>query len=370
MTAGAAVRRLAQRTGSLTVGVLLLCLAVSVLVLWALAWLVHAPAPAVFRALAEGSLGSRQALASTLRETAPIALCGLAFLVPFRAGFFNIGGQGQLELGALAAVAVATMPAGPAAITVALALGLAGVAGAAAALPALVLRNRRGASEVTTTIMINFAVIELVLAMVTGPMKDPTAFFGTTRGVPDAVQLPVMPAWTGVHLGVWLALVASMGLHWALRRTVFGFHLAALGGNRAAARAAGIRVDRVLAGAVLLSAALAGLAGGIEVLGVVHRVAEGWSRPWGFVGILAALLGASPLGVLVAAFVLAALETGGRYMQAMTGVPSAMVYVLQGLPVILYLGLRATPLLRRLAEAGERTPGAPEGLATGRAGPG
>jgi general nucleoside transport system permease protein len=199
-------------------------------------------------------------------------------------------------------------------------------------------------------------VMELALAMVTGPMKDPTAFFGTTHAVPDAARLPLSPAASGVHLGVWLAIAAAGIVHWAQRRTLFGFRLAALGGNRAATRAAGIPVDRVLAATVLVSAALAGLAGGIQVLGVVYRVAEGWSQPWGFVGILAALLGGSPLGVLGASFVLAALENGGRHMQAMTGVPSAMVYMLQALPVILYLALRATPLARRLAGGATSAP--------------
>jgi general nucleoside transport system permease protein len=355
MSVRAALGRQRVRAWALTATVAVICLAASLVTLWLLAVLVGASTMTVLHALVEGSLTSRHALAATLRETAPIALCGLAFLLPFRAGFFNIGGQGQLEAGALAAVAVATLPGGPATAT--WALVLAAGAGAVVAAPALVLKTQRAASEVTTTIMINFAVIELALAMVTGPMKDPTAFFGTTHAIPDAARLPVTPASLGVHLGVWLAVAAAGIVHWAQRRTLFGFRLAALGGkraegseNRAAARAAGIPVDRVLAATVLVSAALAGLAGGIQVLGVVYRVAEGWSRPWGFVGILAALLGGSPLGAVGASFLLAALETGGRHMQAMTGVPSAMVYVLQALPVILYLGLRATPIARRLAE--------------------
>ncbi len=349
MSAADALGGLLRPPWRLTAAVAVICLGVSLLGLWLLAVLVGVSTSSVLGALVEGSLGSRQAFAATLRETAPVALCGLAFLLPFRAGFFNIGGQGQLEAGALGAVLVATLAGGPATGTAALAVSAA--AGAAVAAPALVLKVRRGASEVTATIMINFAVIELVLAMVTGPMKDPAAFFGTTHAVSDASRLPVAPAGLGVHLGVWMAIAAGVALHWAQRSTRFGFQLAALGGNREAARAAGIHVDRVLAVAVLVSAALAGLAGGIQVLGVVHRVAEGWSRPWGFVGILAALLGGNPVGVLGASFVLAALETGGRHMQAMTGAPSAMVYVLQALPVVVYLGLRATPLARRLATA-------------------
>jgi general nucleoside transport system permease protein len=349
MTEQEGLRRMLAGPWWLGAVIALVCLTASLLILGLLALVVGGHPLQVLAALAEGSLGGSQAIGSTLKETVPIALCGLAFLIPFRAGFFNIGGQGQLEVGALAATALATWLTGPPAVVMSLALAAGGAFGAAAVLPAVALKLGRGASEVTTTIMINFAVIELVLAMVTGPMKDPAAFFGTTLPIAEAFRLPALAAWGGTHLGVPLTLVASFAFWWMLRRTVFGFHLAALGGNRAAARAAGISVDRVLAVAVLASAALAGLAGGIQAIGVVYRVAEGWSKPWGFVGILGALLGGSPLGVLGASFLLAALETGGRHMQAMTGVPSALVYVLQGLPVLLFLALKATPLARRLA---------------------
>ncbi len=326
------------------------CLVVSLGVLAGLAAAVGQSVPAAFAALGQGAFGSPQALASTVREAVPIALGGLAFLVPLRAGFFNIGGQGQLELGALAGLLVALHLDAPPALAIGLAMLVAALAGAAAAVPALALKVARGASEVTTTIMLNFAILEFVLAMVTGPLKDPAVFFSSTRAAPEAVWLPG----GDVHLGVWLALAIAAALFWTLRRTVFGFELEALGGNPAAAAASGIRVTRVLVIAVLVAAAIAGIAGGIQALGVVHRVAEGWSKPWGFIGILAGLLGGNALGVVPAALLLAMLETGGRHMQAMTGVPAALVYVLQSLPVILYLALRATPLARRLAAAGTR----------------
>lgn len=328
---------------------LALGLVASLAVLAVLAAVVGASPAEVFGALAEGALGSRQALASTVREAVPIALGALAFLVPLRAGFFNIGGQGQLELGALAGLLVTIHLGASPGIAVPAAMAAAALAGAAAVAPALALKVSRGASEVTTTIMLNFAIVEFVLAMVTGPLKDPGAFFSTTRPVPEALRLPG----GDLHLGVWLALAVALTLFWTLRRTAFGFELEALGGNRAAAAASGIRVDRVLVIAVLLAAAVAGLAGGIQALGVVHRVAEGWSKPWGFVGILAALLGGNALGVIPAALLLGMLETGGRHMQAMTGVPAALIYLLQSLPVILYLALRASPLARRLAAAQE-----------------
>jgi ABC-type uncharacterized transport system permease subunit len=337
-----------MRLPAVSVGIAAICVLVSLLAVVTLSLVVGAAPLVVLAALAEGALGSWQALTSTMRELVPIALTGLAFLLPLRAGFFNIGAQGQLELGALAAVAVATTLQGAPAVVIGAAMLAAATVGAAALLLSLVLKVVRGASEVTTTIMMNFAVLEFTLAMVTGPMKDTTAFFGTTLPVPDRMRLPGLPAGSGFHIGIWLGVALVLLVHWVARATVFGFHLRAVGGNVTAARFAGIHVDRVLAGVVLLAGALAGAAGGIQVLGVVHRVAEGWSKPWGFTGILAALLGGSPTGVLAAAFLLAVLESGARHMQAMTGVPSALVYVLQALPVLLFLALRSLPALRRL----------------------
>jgi simple sugar transport system permease protein len=325
--------------------ILAVSVVLSLAVLAILAIGVGASPIAAIGALLEGALGSRQALASTAREAVPIALAALAFLIPLRAGFFNIGGQGQLELAALAGLLVALHLGAPAIITIPVAMLVAALVGAIAVTPALALKVKRGASEVTTTIMLNFAITEFVLAMVTGPLKDPGAFFSTTRQVPEALRLPG----GDMHIGIWLALGVIVALYWVLRRTVFGFELEAVGGNRGAAAAAGIRVDRVLVIAVLLAAAIAGLAGGIQAMGVVHRVAEGWSKPWGFVGILAALLGGNAIGVLPAALFLAVLETGGRHMQAMTSVPAALVYLLQSLPVIAYLALKASPVARRLS---------------------
>lgn len=335
----------------LSLGIGLLCFLLALLTLLALSWMVGASARAVLEALFRGALGGRLSIVSTLRETAPIALAALAFLLPFKAGFFNIGGQGQLEIGALVAIAVAIVLRGPPLVVMLVALGAGAASAALLVLPALLLKVKQGASEVTTTIMLNFAAIQFVLAMVTGPMRDPTAVFGTTYPAPPQHTLPIIPGWLGVHAGVWLAIVMGAALFWLVKRTVFGFHLSAVGGNRAAAQAAGIPVDRILGLAVLLGAGMAGLAGGIQALGVVHRVAEGWSKPWGFTGILAALLGGNPLGVVPAAFALSVLETGARHMQAITGVPSALVYVLQSLPVILYLALKASAPVRRFSES-------------------
>lgn len=347
MNTGRALDRVITSLPGLSLGTGLVCLLLSLAVMSLLSQAVGVNPAAAIGSLAVGALGSQHAIISTLRETAPLILCGLAFLLPFKTGFFNVGGQGHLEIGALAAVAIALWVKGPAALVLPLALGAAASAGVLLILLPLVLKLGRGTSEVTTTIMSNFAAIQFSLAMVTGPMKAPGAWFGTTLPIPARYRLPL---WFGIHIGIWLVIIVALVTQWVLKRTVFGFHLSAAGANPSAATAAGIPVNRVLGTAVCVAGALAGLAGGIQALAVIGRVAEGWSKPWGFLGILAALLGGSPLGVVPAAFLLAILETGARHMQAMTGVPAALVFVMQALPVLFFLTIRATPLVRRLSE--------------------
>lgn len=305
----------------------------------------------VMRALFEGALQGRYALTTTLSEWVAMTLSGLAVLIPYRAGFFNVGGQGQLEVGAVAAAAVTLSLTAPRPLVILLALLAAVAAGALAVTVPLVLRLRRGASEVTTTIMMNFACIQFMYAMVTGPLKDPKSWYGTTPPVPEAYQLPSFPPGSGVPAGMWVAVLIALAAWWLLNSTVFGLHLRAVGGNRAAAVAAGIPVDRVITRAVLTGAALAGLAGGLQLLGYTFRVAEGWSKSWGMVGIPIALLGGNPLGVLAVGLLFAILETGSRSMQALTGVPAALIYLFQGLPVIIYLGLRASAWYSRWTRA-------------------
>lgn len=299
----------------------------------------------VLVSLVQGALSGRYAILTTFAELTAISLCGLAVQIPLRAGFFNVGGQGQLEAGALACVMVALKLQATPWLAIPAALAAAAVGGALAAVIPLFLRLRRGANEVTTTIMVNFACVNLSYALVTGPMKDPRAFYGTTPTVPEAVRLPV---WLGgVGSGVWITVAIAVLMYLVLRFSVFGLHVAAAGNNPRAAIAAGIPVTRVMAKAVLLGAALAGVAGGLMVLGLTFRVAEAWSEQWGFTGIPVALLGANPLGVLLVGFVFAVLDTGSLSMQARTGVPAALEYLFQGLPVLIYLALNSSTLLRR-----------------------
>lgn len=330
------------------IGVFAFSLLAAMLLVGGLVKLIGGSATEALLAVVQGVVGSRQAIVETIVEATPTALCGLAFLIPFKAGFFNIGAQGHLQLGALAAVFVATTFTLPAPLMIPLALLVSALAGMLLIAPALVLKTRRGANEVTTTVMLNFVAIEFVLAMVTGPMQQADSFFAESDLVPAGYRLPVL----GVHVGVFLAVAIVVVAGWVLKRTVFGFRLDALGGNPDAARALGMHTGATLAKAVLVAGAIGGIVGGIQALGVIFQVAEHWAKPWGFLGILAALMGRNPVGVMFAALLLSGLEIGGRNMQAMTGVPASLVFLLQSVPVLLLLAIRSTHFFKMISAPG------------------
>lgn len=293
-------------------------------------------------ALFEGALRGRNAFIATIEEMAVLILTGLAILIPVKGGYFNIGCQGQLEMGALAAVFVATNLQGPPILVICLSLLASMVMGIMIGFVPLVLRVKRGASEVTSSIMLNYVCTNFCCAMFYGPLQDPAAFYGTTRQIPSAYQLPGI--FFGFHSGVILALLLAVAVYILMSRTVWGTQLYATGYNRRAAAAAGMPVGRTFASAVLLGAAIGGLAGGVEVMGVVHRVAQSWAMNWGFIGVCVAFLGGNALGIIPITFLLSVISTGGRFMQAMTGVPEALVSVMQGLPVVIFLVFTAIRL--------------------------
>jgi simple sugar transport system permease protein len=303
---------------------------------------------AAFAALWRGSVGSSYALTSaTLVRATPLLLAGLAVALAFRAGVWNIGAEGQLLVGAAAAVAVASLPM-PGSARIGLALIAAAIAGAAWAVPAAWLRAR-GVLEVISTIMLNFVALNLVGFLVRGPLQEPTHAYPQSATLPVAGRLPRIPG-TRLHLGVLLAALAAAALWVALTRTAWGFRIKAVGANPRAAAVAGlIDIAAVTRAAFLVSGALAGFAGGIEATGVTYALYEGLSPGYGYTAIAVALLARlDPLLVIPSAFLFGALEAGATAMQRDAAVPAALVSVVEGSLVLLVL---AAPRVRALADA-------------------
>ena len=301
--------------------------------------------PRALGALWTGSVGSWYALTSaTLVRAIPLMLTGCAIAVAFRAGVFNIGAEGQLLAGGAGATAVALMMPNAGTLALVLALLVATVAGAGWAGIAAVLRERFGVLEVISTIMLNFVALYAVSFLVRGPLQEPTHAYPQSSSIADAMHLARIPGTGRLHLGIVIALVVTLATGWVLRHSASGFRLMAVGESPTAAASAGeIDVRRVTALAFVGSGALAGLAGGIEVLGVTYALYEDLSPGYGYTAIAVALLaGLDPRKVVLTALLFAALEAGAGAMQRDAGVPSTLVSVVEALLILGVLAAQAT----------------------------
>jgi ABC-type uncharacterized transport system permease subunit len=297
--------------------------------------LFHLLAPDASAAFWRGSIGTRNAfLSATLVRAIPLCIIGAGLALAFRAGVFNIGGEGQLLLGAVAATVVG-LAGGPAPVIVPAALLGAMLAGALWAGIAGVLRSRFGVLEVISTIMLNFVAMNLVSYLVRGPMQEPTRVYPQTSSIADTARLFRFGD-ARLHFGIVIALVVCVSAWWFATRTAAGFRQRAAGAAPIAARIAGqVNVGRVTLGAMLMSGALAGLAGGIEVTGVTYALYENLSPGYGFSAIAVAVLARlNPLAVVPSALLFAVLETGALGMQRDAGVPSTFAAVLEAAAIL------------------------------------
>jgi ABC-type uncharacterized transport system permease subunit len=321
------------------------------------------PVGASLSALWTGSLGSWYALTSaTLVRAIPLMLTGTAVAIAFRAGVFNVGAEGQLLAGAAAAAAVAlSIPSGGA-FTALAALAAGAVAGAAWAGIAALLRARFGVLEVISTIMLNFVALYSVSFLVRGLLQEPTHAYPQTAPLTAAVRLARLPGAGRLHLGLLVAVAVVLASGWAIRHTAAGFRLIAVGENAAAAASTGlIDVPRTTTWAFLVSGALAGLGGAIEVLGVTYALYEDISPGYGYTAIAVALLaGLDPWRVIGAALLFAALEAGAGAMQRDAGVPSTLVSVIEALLILAVVGTQAIRLRALVVPAPLPEPPTPE----------
>lgn len=302
----------------------------ALLVLWA-----GAPVGRTYALLVQGGFGSVFAWSETLTRAIPLILTGLSATVAFKARLFNIGAEGQLYAGALAAVAVGGLHGGtgfelPLWLLFPLMMLAAAVAGALLLLGPALMKTRLGVDEVVTTLLINFIVLLGVSALLDGAMKDPTAMgWPQSVSLQDGLELGRLIAQTRVHTGlIWGAVLAV--LVWLLfKHTVLGFDIRALGANARAAAFAGVPVTRTVVLVALLSGALAGLAGAIEVAGRTSYVTLDMSPGYGYTGIVIAMLaGLHPLGVLAASIFVAGVLVGADTMSRAVGVPTYIADVI------------------------------------------
>lgn len=277
----------------------------------------------------------------------PLSIIALGIAIAFRSGILNIGAEGQMMMGILASSAVAiALPGLPKYMLIPLAI-LAGAAGGAIwGGIAGVLRARLGVNEILSTVMLNYIAAQFYTFLLRGPMMDPEELV-TGSGTPQTVRIP-RAAWldrlipgTRLHSGVFIALGLAVVVFLLLWRTSTGFKMRAAGAEAKAARYAGVRVERYLIIAMLMSGACAGIAGSIEILGVHRRAIEGVTGGYGFTGIVVALFGGlHPVGIIPASMFFGLLLIGADMTQRLASVPANMVLVLQGAIILAIVSAR------------------------------
>lgn len=283
-------------------------------------------------------------------QMTPLVLGALAVAVPARAGLTNVGGEGQIIVGAVAACGAFLLLGDETAGGVLLvAMVLASVlAGALWAGLAAVLRLVAGVNEAISTLLLNFVALDLLLFLIYQPWRESSVGQPTTRELVDTAKLPVLTAGSRVHMGIVVAVVLVVVVHLALSRTRWGFCISVAGGNAEAARRAGLNVGFLVFSALVVGGALAGLAGMIQFSGVEYKLRPGFGHELGYTAFLACWLARhKPFPILVAAFVFAALSVAGDSLQLDSGVPAASINVLTALILIAVLGFTAARKVAR-----------------------
>ena len=330
------------------IGALVGAVALSIIVTGLLIYIGGADIKAGFIALFEGAFGSRQAIIESLVKATPLILTGLATVVAFRARIWNIGQEGQLYVGAITAYwAYLQFNSLPPIILLPLIILFALIGGALCGLIPAVIKAKFGVDEIIITIMLNYIVIYFLSWLLSGPWKDPNHYYQQTPSILEGAQFPILLAHSRLHLGFILAIVAAILIYLLLSKTPLGYEINALGLNPTAARFQGINVVKTMIIVMLISGALSGLAGTGELFGVIYRLKSTISLGYGYAGIIIAMLaGLNPLAVVPVAILFGGLINGSYYLQTTTNVPASIVYVIQAIVLLFFLGARAISLYK------------------------
>jgi general nucleoside transport system permease protein len=307
-----------------------------------------------YQALLQGGVGDGDALQRTLEKATPLIFAGLAVAFAFKAGMFNIGGQGQLLVGAAFAAGVGFSIDGlPLIIHLPLALIVGGLAGAVWGGIAGVLKATSGAHEVIVTIMLNFVGGNLTDWLAASPWKDNTGdnIIARTPLVEDSA---VIPTWGSIPAGFLLAIIVAIGCWYLLQRTTFGFEIRSVGLNPSAARYSGISTRTITMSVMAISGMLAGFGGAVETLGVDGRFEAGVNVGLGFEGITIALLArANPVAVIPAGLLVGLMEAGSSKMQFVSGVSPEIIDVIQAMILLFVAAPMIVRWILRLRSDGE-----------------
>lgn len=298
-----------------------------------------------------GAFGSTYSIAEVLVKASPLILCGISVSVGAHAGFTNIGAEGQFYMGAAVTAAISMYAPLPAKLLLPVSMIAGFLAGGIWAMIPGILKARFNISEVINTIMFNYIATGIVGILLQTVLKDPKAYYPQSSKIPKEMYLSKILNGTRLHSGLIVALVCAAFVYVFIRCTYAGYKIRAVGQNPRASLCAGIRVRRSIIFSSLLSGGFAGLAGVCEIAGLQHKLMDGISPGYGYLAIVAALLGGNnPIGIVIASVGIAILQEGANGMQRAGSVPTSISNVMLGALVLLILG-RAV-FEKRLAKKG------------------
>jgi ABC-type uncharacterized transport system permease subunit len=288
----------------------------------------------------QGVFGSRTGISDSLLKLGTLLTAGLGTAIAFKTGLTSLGAEGQILVGGLfAAVVAVNLPNLPTILVIVLSAAAAFLAGALwGAVPGL-LKAKLGVSEVINTIMLNYVGIYVVNFAISGPFKDPApGGFPQSPPIPKNAWLPIIWPGTRLHIGLIIGLFLVFAYYIIIWRLPLGFRMRATGANPDAARYAGIKTERATVLSMALSGGICGMAGMLEVLGLHHRVIGSFSSGYGYDAVAVSLLGRlAPLGILASGSFFSVLRVGVNSIQRVMQVPTALVYVVQGLVILIVL---------------------------------
>ena len=297
------------------------------------------------------SIGQWNGLSEVIVRAIPLTLCGLGIAFAFKARMFNVGADGQLIIGAILAVWVALLLPGLTPwLLLPLFLIVASVGGAAWGGLAGWLRARYNASEIIVTIMLNYIALQLLSWSIRGPLQESMKVFPRSDAVPDGILLDAIASGTRLHAGLLIAAGATVAAFLVLRFSVFGYQLVAVGSSRPASRVGGIADGRTMVLSMVASGGLAGLAGGVEILGIHGRLQDDFAGGVGITAIAVSLLARlNPLAVPFAALLFGVISVGSGALQRDMGIPLPLIYIIEGLVIVAFLVSGHFAARRRLA---------------------
>ena len=319
---------------------LLLAVGVSVVICALLLNVAGANVLEAFQAIYKGAFGSQRAMLKTLTKATPLILTGVAVCVAFRAQIWNIGAEGQLFMGGIISYWAYTFLQGSPAVILIPSIFLAAmVGGGLYGGLAGYLKVKFEVNEVLSTVLLNYITTYLLsFLLFRGPWRDPSSFYQQSSKVVEAARLPILVEGSRLHLGFLVALLMAVVVYILIHRTSLGYEIRAVGLNPKASRFKGIHVKRTILAVMLISGAVAGLAGAGELFGLHLRLKPDISTGFGFTGIIIAMLaGLNPLAVVVVAIVFGGLMNGGITMQVLTGVPTALIAAMEGIVLLCFL---------------------------------